>query len=143
MQLLQEYPRVSAEFAGFNREWIADDAILYYRFYHTQRATIDICAADISRLLKNWPDYKPWRLLLDLRAPQVVTSAYALYQAREVARLRPAVHGRSAVLINNRVSAQLISFTIRTLSNQHRTRLVFQEEAPAVAWLMETGTMAR
>jgi hypothetical protein len=84
-----------------------------------------------------WPNDKSWRLLLDIRLRGSIVSAYALRRSREIARLRPELPGRLAVLVASRLAADIITIAIRGANNSYRSRSVFVSESLALHWLTE------
>ena len=123
-----------------SKEWLAED-ILCYRFHDSDRTTVDWCANDLRRELRQWPNGRPLRLLLDLRAERMIVGVYALRRAREIAQLRPDISGQTAVLVTHPVTARIIGTAIRLLPNSFRQRIVLCCEPDAIAWLRRRGTM--
>lgn len=97
---------------------------------------IDAIADDLRAHLLGWDRQRYWRLLLDI-GPSAPVSAYALHRSRESARLRPDVCGKLALVTSNVLTAQICALALRGLANEHRRRLVFTNEADAVAWLLQ------
>ncbi len=122
------------------REWLADD-ILCYRFHAADRATVDWSAHELRRELRQWPSERPFRLLLDLRAENLMIGLYALRRAREVAQLRPDVSGQTVVIASHPLTARIVGAAIRMLPNTYRERIVLGCETDAVDWLRRRGTM--
>jgi len=123
--------------ARFTKAWLADRRILCYRFEDTAPLTINAWADDLIHELELWPADKPWRLLLDIRLNGAIVSAYGLGRARDIARIRPELRGRLAILIGSRLASQIISIALRGVPNRYRQRDCFVNEAMAVAWLLE------
>lgn len=121
----------------YHKEWLADERVLCYRFTDTEPATIDAWTDDLTRELLNWPEERPWRLLLDITLHGNIISAYALRQAREIAILRPEMGGRLAVLVSSSLAARMISLAIRSVTNRYRQRQMFSSEAHALQWLLD------
>lgn len=121
----------------YEKEWLASDAILCYRFSDLSPATVDEWSEDITLELAEWPPGKIWRLILDIRMHGNLVNTYALRHAREIARQRPELSGRLAIIVASRLAADVISMAIRTANNQYRKRLVFVNEALAIHWLMD------
>jgi hypothetical protein len=126
----------------YTKTWLADGRILCYRLENTTIATIDAWAGDLSQELDAWLPGRPWRLMLDIRLGGNVVSTYALRRARDIAHLRPELHGRLAILIGSRLAAQIISMALRGAPNVYRRRAFFVSEAMAVAWLLEQENRA-
>jgi hypothetical protein len=120
---------------GFVKENLADGKILAYRFSDIYRPTVDAWVADITIEYGKW-EHSLLRTMLDLRPAGSIISAYAINAARPLAKLRPELKGRLAIMINNRVAAQIISAAILANLNTSRRRLLFAEEKAAVAWLL-------
>jgi hypothetical protein len=123
----------------YTKTWLADGQVLVYRFENTTTRTVDAWAADLIQEFESWPPDRPWRLMLDIRLRGNVVSPYALRRAREIARLRPELPGRLAILIGSRLAAQIISIALRGAPNLYRQRSFFVSEPMAVAWLMEAS----
>lgn len=119
----------------YEKEWLADRRVVCYRFHDMSPRTIDVWSNDLSAELLEWPDDRPWRLLLDIRLRGSIVSSYALRRSREIARLRPELPGRLAVLVASKLAADIISMAIRVTNNTYRQRKVFVSETPAVYWL--------
>ena len=119
------------------KEWLADEAILCYRFQDLNTATIDHWAHDLTAELTAWPMEKTWRLLLDIRLHGSIVNTYALGRSREIARLRPDLTGRLAVLVSSKLASDIISIAIRATNNSYRKRSVFVSEAVALHWLLD------
>lgn len=124
-----------------DREWLADGQICRYRLCSSERAWMDAWIDDVSRIMRSWPVERPWRLLVDLRAVTVVAGAYGLSQGRTIARLRPDLPGRVAILATDTFTTRLTSIALRALPNDYRQRRLFADEAAAVAWLLRDGTI--
>ncbi len=129
--------RVSETTSRIVKVWLADDHILCYRFADLTTTTVDEWAADLTKELEAWSSLKPWRLILDIRLRGNVVNTYALRRAREIARLRPDIRGRLAVLVTSRLAANVISMAISTANNDYRKRQVFISETLAVHWLLD------
>ncbi|MCB9451308.1 MAG: hypothetical protein H6672_07695 [Anaerolineaceae bacterium] len=121
---------------NYSKEWLHGDRILCYRFRDLVPATVDHWGDDLSNMLLEWPDTRPWRLLLDIRMKGNVVSAYALRRSYEISRLRPELPGRLALLIGNRLAAEIMSAGMRAAGNEYRQRRVFVVQAVAVSWLL-------
>jgi hypothetical protein len=121
----------------YTKTWLADGRILCYRLENTTIATVDAWARDLTQEMDSWPPGRPWRLMLDIRLGGNVVSTYALRRARDIARLRPELPGRLAILIGSRLAAQVIAMALRGAPNVYRRRSFFVSEAMAVAWLLE------
>jgi hypothetical protein len=124
----------------YEKEWLSDRRVLCYRFRDMSPHTIDAWSNDLSAELTTWPDDRPWRLLLDIRLRGSIVSSYALRRSREIARLRPELNGRLAVLVASKLAADIISMAIRVTNNTYRQRRVFVSETPAVYWLTHEDT---
>lgn len=135
-----ESPSVVIDAVSASKEWLADD-ILCYRFRDSDRKTVDWCAADLRRELRQWPSGRPLRLLLDLRAEKLIVGLYALRRARELTQLRPDVTGQTAVIATHPVTTRIVGTAIRMLPNSYRQRIVLCCETDAIAWLRRRGTM--
>lgn len=122
------------------KEWLSDRRILCYRFYDLSPVTIDDWSKDLTVEITTWPDERPWRLLLDIRLRGSIVSTYALRRSREIARLRPDLPGRLAVLVASKLAADIISMAIRVTNNTYRQRHVFVSEPPALYWLIHEDT---
>lgn len=122
---------------GSTKSWQMNGQILSYCCSETTRSTIDVCVHDLRAELLTWDAATPIRLMLDIRHENAIVSAYALHCGRELTRLRPDVGGKLAVLTTNRFNAQIVSMALRGLPNEYRRRLVFSNEADAVAWLLQ------
>jgi|GEM_PF-1217426 hypothetical protein len=120
---------------GFIVERLAEGRVLAYRFSDIFRPTVDAWAESIRTEYGAWQHDK-LRTMLDLRPSGSIISPYAIHSARPLAQLRPELPGRLAVLINNRVAAQIISAAIRANLHANRKRLLFADEPSALAWLM-------
>ncbi|MBZ0291476.1 MAG: hypothetical protein K8L99_02815 [Anaerolineae bacterium] len=121
---------------AYHKEWLADEQVLCYRFFDTEPATIDAWSEDLTSELLNWPEERPWRLLLDITLRGNIISAYALRQAREISMLRPELDGRLAILVSSPLAVRMISLAIRSTTNRYRQRLVFGREDKALQWLL-------
>jgi hypothetical protein len=128
---------VSQTQSGYVKEWLADDQILCYRLHDLTTRTINSWAEDLTEVFANWPEEKPWRLMLDIRLRGSIVGAYALTRAREIARMRPELSGRLSVLVASSLAADIITIAIRATNNTYRRRSVFINEASAVHWLLE------
>ncbi len=126
----------------YTKTRLADGRILCYRLEDTTTRTVDAWAADLTHELESWPSDRPWRLLLDIRMKGSVVSPYALRRAREIARLRPELAGRLAILIGSSLAAQIISIALRRAPNSYRKRACFANEVMATAWLLEDANPA-
>lgn len=122
----------------YNREWLAGAQILCYRFLDLNKLTVDHWADNLIFEFTAWPVDKPWRLLLDIRLRGGIINTYALRRAREIARLRPELPGRLAVLVGSKLASDVISIAIRATNNSYRQRQIFVHEAAAVHWLTDT-----
>jgi hypothetical protein len=67
-------------------------------------------------------------------------NTYALRRAGEIARMRPELPGRLAVLIGSKLAADIVSMAIRAANNQYRQRQIFVSEALAIHWLLDEKT---
>jgi hypothetical protein len=128
---------VSQTQSGYVKEWLAEDQILCYRLHDLTVQTIDSWAEDLTEAFANWPEEKPWRLMLDIRLRGSIVGAYALRRAREIARMRPELPGRLSVLVASSLAADIITIAIRATNNTYRRRSVFVNEAAALHWLLE------
>ena len=133
-------PAASLDAINASKEWLGDD-ILCYRFRDSDRTTVDWCAQDLRRELRQWPQGRSLRLLLDLRAERMIVGVYALRLGREIAQLRPDVGGQTAIITPSPVTARILGTSIRLLPNANRQRVVFCCEPDAIAWLQRRGTM--
>jgi len=120
---------------GFTIERLQDGHLLVYRFSDIFRPTVDAWVQSIHTEYAAW-NHPMLRTLLDLRAAGGVISPYAVNNARPLAQLRPDLHGRLAIVISNRVAAQIISAAIRANLNTHRRRLLFADDQSAITWLL-------
>lgn len=125
----------------YTKEWLADDRILCYRFMDLTPATLDHWAADLTEAFLNWPEVRPWRLMLDVRLGGGLVNAYALRHARKIAHMRPELPGRLAILVGSKLASDIISMAIRTTNNIYRQRRIFSNEAAAVNWLIEPSNL--
>jgi len=123
--------------SGYVKEWLAENQVLCYRLYDLTIQTVDAWSADLSGEFSTWPSEKSWRLMLDIRLRGSIVSTYALRRAREIARLRPELAGRLAVLVASRLAADIITIAIRATNNSYRRRAVFVNETLALHWLLE------
>lgn len=121
----------------YTKEMIADDQILCYRFNDTNKTTIDPWLEDVMDELVNWPEDKPWRMILDVTMQGAVVSAYSMRNARMASSTRPEMPGRMAVLVGSTVAMRLINVAILNSRNHFRQRKVFVNEAEAIEWLLE------
>ena len=121
---------------GSEKLWLANARILCYRFTETSRTTVDAVVEDVRAEMLGWDEKRLWRLMLEVRDGAVI-SAYGLNRARDLTRLRPDVNGKLAVVANNVLTAQIAALALRGLPNERRRRLVFANEADAVAWLLQ------
>lgn len=121
----------------YQREWLSNNQVLCYRFLDLNKATIDHWADNLIFEFTGWPIEKPWRLLLDIRLRGGIVNTYALRRAREIARLRPDLPGRLAVLVGSKLAADVISIAIRATNNSYRQRQIFVNEGTAVHWLTD------
>lgn len=126
---------------GICREWWPDDGILYYLVTNTARVAIDALCGDIEATLQAWPSDVPLRMMIDLRSPRVVISAYAVNRAREMNARCSGVRGRCAVLTSSRAVAQIVAMTLRAMPVRHQDRMLFSDQGAAVAWLLRDATM--
>jgi hypothetical protein len=120
----------------YSKEWLSDGQVLCYRFQNLTITTVDNWSADLITELTEWPSDRSWRLLLDIRLRGSIVSTYALRRSREIARMRPELPGRLAVLVSSRLAADIITIAIRTTNNAYRRRAVFVSEPLAVHWLV-------
>lgn len=127
----------------YTREWLTDKQILCYRFLDLNKATIDHWADNLIFEFMGWPDSKAWRLLLDIRLRGGIVNTYALRRAREIARMRPELSGRLAILVGNKLASDVISIAIRATNNSYRQRQIFVNEAAAVEWLLKNDSTKR
>ena len=121
---------------GFTVERLAEGKIIAYRFTDIFRPTVDAWAESIRTEYGMW-EHPVLRTLLDLRPAGNIISPYAINSARPLAQLRPELRGRLAILINNRIAAQIMSAAIRANLNANRRRLLFADDQSAMAWLLE------
>ncbi len=122
----------------YRKEWLQEDRILCYRFFAMNNVTIDHWFKDLQAEFGEWPLERPWRLLLDIRLGGGLINTYSLRRSREIARMRPELTGRLAVLVASKLSHDIIAMAIRATSNAYRKRAVFMHEAQAIQWLLET-----
>lgn len=125
------------ESTGYEKQWLAGNQVLSYKFYDLSPSIIDRWADDLSAELNAWPSGKTWRLMLDIRLHSGLISPYSLRRAREIASLRPDVPGRLAVLVSSKLAADIITMTIRATNNTYRKRSVFNNEMIALRWLLD------
>jgi hypothetical protein len=128
---------------GLQKEWLAEGRILCYRAQNTERATIDACLDDLVSCLSDWPADRPILMLLDFRAPQAIISAYLMHRAKELAEIYKHVHGKFALLTSHRGTAQIASMALRAIARGQGDRLIFADEARAIAWLLHDETIAQ
>jgi tRNA isopentenyl-2-thiomethyl-A-37 hydroxylase MiaE len=121
---------------GYVKEYTANTEIVILRMYNVQRDTVDAIVADVKEEFLNWP-HPVWRAVLDMRNVQGIITPYAVSGSRVIMNLRPELPGRLAVVINNRIAAQIISTTIRVNLNTNRKRLLFADENEAINWLLK------
>jgi len=126
---------------GLTKEWIEDDRILCYRFVNTERTVVDSCADDVAGILTHWPADRPLRMLIDIRSPYAVISAYAMHRARHLTGLRHDLTGKVAFLVTSRVTAQIAGMAFRAISHDRGNHIIFSSEVEAVAWLLQNDTM--
>lgn len=122
---------------SYTKEWLNDQRILCYRFADLKTATVDQWGDDLADEFSQWAGKTPWCLLLDIRLKGNVVNTYALRRAREIARLRPELPGKLAVLVSGGLAGQVISMAIRAANNRYRSRQIFVSEALAVHWLLD------
>ncbi len=121
---------------GFTVERLgAQQNILAYRFYDLARPTVSAWAESIRVEYGAWT-HDCLRTMLDLRLAGGIIMPYAINAARPLAALRPELIGRLAIVVNNRLSAQIMSTAIRANLNTRRRRLIFADEISAVTWLL-------
>jgi hypothetical protein len=124
----------------YNRVWIHNDQILHFSFRDADRVTAELWFQDMVTTFRTWKERRPLLILLDIRSQGLFVSAQAMMRARQISHVTPDVPGRTAVLIGSPVTAQVVSTLIRTgLAPGKRQRLVFGDEARAIAWLLEAA----
>lgn len=121
---------------GYVKEYAENTEIVILRMYNVQRETVDNIIADVTKEFLEWP-HSVWRAMLDMRNVQGIITPYAVSGSRIIMGLRPELPGRLAVLINNRIAAQVISTAIRVNLNTNRKRLLFADETDAINWLLK------
>ncbi|MFO7322315.1 MAG: hypothetical protein DIU68_011325 [Chloroflexota bacterium] len=127
----------------FTVDWLADNRILCLRFANTSRAAVDRAAADLKRELDCVPEGASFYLLLDLRQPNAVITPFGLRRIREIARYRPDVQLRLAVVTMDQLSLEIAKLSGRgTCLGDHCSHYVGVQEAQAVAWLLSGDTIA-
>jgi hypothetical protein len=55
---------------------------------------------------------------------------------RDLAKSRPDIHGRTAFLVSNQTTAQVVTTILKSVGNRYRERALFADEAMAVRWLL-------
>ena len=128
---------MSSKPCSYHKEWLADGHILCYRFEDDKPATVERWAADYEAEISRWPAGYPIRLLLDVRHKYDRLRPSALNRGREMARLRPDVGGRLAMLTAGPATLNIIEMCLRSFTNNSRQRRGFRDEAAAIAWLLE------
>ncbi len=121
---------------GFTLERLGtQQSILAYRFHDLAHETVDAWASSIRVEYAAW-EHNRLQTMLDLRPAGRIITPYAINAARPLAALRPELTGRLAIIVSNRLSAQIMSAAIRANLNTRRRRLIFADEISAVAWLL-------
>lgn len=129
---------------SFTKEWLIDGQILCYRFIHIDGETADAWYHDAADVLRSWPEESPLNTLLDIRMHGRIIPPVAFSRSRQISFMRPEVQGRTAVLIASALAAKVVSALINTkLATGTRARMIFNDEALALAWLSQfTGVPA-
>jgi|GEM_PF-1081627 hypothetical protein len=123
----------------YRKEWIENGRIICIRFNDVGKEAADLCYADLAELFGQWNLDRPLHLLMDVRLGNILVSSQALMRSRQVTRITGSTPGRTAVLIDNAFTAQIVSGLLRALSGE-RERAVFSQESIARAWLLQNNT---
>ena len=121
----------------YTREWLADGRIVCYRFVSTGSEAAEAWLQDVTDLFFTWDKQKPLLLLVDLRRADNLMSAEMLKSIREAVQERPAVPGKTAVLVASQQPIQTVEILIERVPADKGDRKMFDQEAEAVAWLLQ------
>ncbi|MBL8132305.1 MAG: hypothetical protein JNL42_10650 [Anaerolineae bacterium] len=119
------------------REMLADGQIVCYRFDTLGTQAAEEWFTDVTESFYNWPDGKPFLMLIDVCGADNFLSAEAMMRARQVSGLRRELEGKTAILIDKTESAENLVMFIDKALQSTRAREVFDSEAAAVEWLLK------
>ncbi|MBK8022417.1 MAG: hypothetical protein IPK19_13575 [Chloroflexi bacterium] len=119
------------------RELLADGRIVCYRFDTLGTEAAEEWYTDVTESFYNWPDDTPFLMLIDVCGADNFLSAEAMMRARQVSGIRKEMPGKTAILIDKTESADNLILFIDKALQSTRAREVFEDEAAAVAWLLE------
>jgi hypothetical protein len=120
------------------KEMLAEGQIIAYRLSSLGTEAAELWFTNVEAVWLSWDDTRPLLMLLDLRPVEnVYPSAEAMMRARQFAQHR--VAGRTAIVVRDfgETGVRLLEMFVDRSLDQTRDRDVFDDEAKAIAWLLQ------
>lgn len=125
---------------GLTFEPLHEGKLLVYTFTGVHREAVDAWFDSVAGLLEAWPQGRPFLMAVDASASILVPTPYARKRTNELSQLHPEVTGRTALIIENKLTGQVFRFLLGQLqraSKAKRERQAFISKPDAIAWLEE------
>jgi hypothetical protein len=120
------------------KEILAEGRIIAHRLSSLGTEAAELWYADMEKIWLEWDEARPLLLLLDLRAvDSLYLSAEGMMRARQFSQHR--VMGKTAIVVRDfgETGVKILEMFVDRTLDQTRTRDVFDDEAKAIAWLLE------
>ncbi len=121
------------------REMLAEGRIVAYHFDSVGSEAAAEWFEDVTRVLEAWGEDKPFLLLMDVCQSENLLSAEAMKLGRELSNDIHDLPGKTAIIIDrDDPDDLLVMFMNKALPpSEVRSRQTFEDQAVAVAWLLE------
>jgi hypothetical protein len=120
---------------GLRRYWLMDRQIVVFEAETAYRADIDAWINGVHDVMNHWPADRPYLVLHDLRASNIVLTPYARRRAQELMLASTDGPGYAAILIANSLVGHTIQWLLR-ISKMGKVQIeVFFDYDKALNWL--------
>jgi hypothetical protein len=124
--------------AGYSRERLAG-GIIVLRLRDSKPESLDAWYDDCNKLMSRWQPDQRLRYLHDVRGAETITPHATDRVTRVLRRMRytPVNDGRGAILLNNKVIANLLETFFKRRPHANWQIRFFSDEQQAIVWLSE------